>query len=279
MGVDAANEPACTQYRVPHLYDIPLRACVSRDLENLMFAGRNISATHIGFASTRVMATCAVVGQGVGTAAAYAARNGIVPQALAGNLAAVEEIQQQLLEDDAFLIGKVNTSRADFARRAMVTSSSEQAIGPAKNIAVGPTRSVHGDGGSPRERTMAGTHRWMSEAAAGLPAWVQLEWAEPISPRRMQVIFDTGMHRVMTFSLADSYTKQMHWGRPQEETVRDYRVETRFGGAWQALRAVKGNYQRRNSIDLEGRQFDGLRVVVEATNGLDHARICGIRIC
>ena len=51
MGVDAADEPPCTQHRVPHLYDIPLRACVSRDIENLMFAGRNMSATHIAFAS------------------------------------------------------------------------------------------------------------------------------------------------------------------------------------------------------------------------------------
>ncbi|MCF6311937.1 MAG: FAD-dependent oxidoreductase [Verrucomicrobiales bacterium] len=30
------------------LYDIPLRSCVSRDIENLMFAGRNHSATHAG---------------------------------------------------------------------------------------------------------------------------------------------------------------------------------------------------------------------------------------
>jgi hypothetical protein len=50
------------------------------DPRNLMFAGRNLSATHIAFASTRVMATCAVVGQGVGTAAALALR---IPSAAA----------------------------------------------------------------------------------------------------------------------------------------------------------------------------------------------------
>ena len=62
----------CRQIPVPYLYDIPLRCCISRDVENLMFAGRNLSASHVAFASTRVMATCAVVGQGVGTAAAIA---------------------------------------------------------------------------------------------------------------------------------------------------------------------------------------------------------------
>ncbi len=54
-GVNAPTEEPCVQHPVPHLYDIPLRACISRNIENLMFAGRNISATHVAFASTRVM--------------------------------------------------------------------------------------------------------------------------------------------------------------------------------------------------------------------------------
>ena len=41
---------------------------------NLMMAGRNISATHAAFTSTRVMATCAAIGQAVGTAAAQCVR-------------------------------------------------------------------------------------------------------------------------------------------------------------------------------------------------------------
>ncbi|MFO0955890.1 MAG: FAD-dependent oxidoreductase [Isosphaeraceae bacterium] len=39
-------------------------------MPNLMMAGRNIAATHVAFTSTRVMATCAVIGQAAGTAAA-----------------------------------------------------------------------------------------------------------------------------------------------------------------------------------------------------------------
>src|SRR5690606_12496115 len=69
-GIDDPSQPPCTQIPVPHVFDIPLRSCVSAGVDNLMFAGRNISATHVAFASTRVMATCAVIGQGVGTAAA-----------------------------------------------------------------------------------------------------------------------------------------------------------------------------------------------------------------
>ena len=71
-GVDRPELPSYTPYPVPCVYDIPLRSCISSTVPNLLFAGRDISATHVAFASTRVMATCAVIGQGVGTAAAYA---------------------------------------------------------------------------------------------------------------------------------------------------------------------------------------------------------------
>jgi hypothetical protein len=58
-------------------YGIPFRSLYSRDVGNLLFAGRNISASHVAFGSTRVMATCATQGQAVGTAAALIARDGL----------------------------------------------------------------------------------------------------------------------------------------------------------------------------------------------------------
>lgn len=45
-----------------------------------MFAGRNISVSHVAMSSTRVMATCALLGQAVGTAAAIALREGLTPR-------------------------------------------------------------------------------------------------------------------------------------------------------------------------------------------------------
>jgi len=76
LGVDAVAEYPCRQVEVPYLYGIPLRSLYSRNVGNLFFAGRNISASHVALASTRVMATCSVMGQAVGTAAAIAARKG-----------------------------------------------------------------------------------------------------------------------------------------------------------------------------------------------------------
>ncbi|MFA6242206.1 MAG: FAD-dependent oxidoreductase, partial [Candidatus Hydrogenedentales bacterium] len=196
-GVDAPDEQPCEQHPVPNLYDIPLRCCISRDVENLMFAGRNMSATHVAFSSTRVMATCFVVGQGVGVAAAHAVAMKTSPSALPGNREAMKAIQQALLRDDCYLIGLRNEDGAAIARSAHVTASSEQPDGPASAVLSGQTRSVHGAGGAPADRARPGTHRWMSDPSSGLPAWLMLSWDRPILPREIRVVFDTGLHRVL----------------------------------------------------------------------------------
>ena len=178
-GVDAVDEPPCNQPLSPHLYEIPLRSCASRDIKNLMFAGRNISATHISFSSTRVMATCAVIGQGVGTAAAYGVAHHVSPSLLAGDAEAMRAIQQQLLRDDAYLIGVRNEDPYDLARTAEVAISSERADGCGQLIVSGQTRAVHGKMGARSELARTGVHRWISDPAAGLPAWIELRWPRP----------------------------------------------------------------------------------------------------
>lgn len=278
-GIDAPDKRPCEARHVPHLYDIPLRCCVSRNLPNLMFAGRNISATHIAFASTRVMATCAVVGQGVGTAAAYAARHNVPASDLAGNHEAVHRIQQRLLRDDAYLLGKLNGDADDLARAAIVTASSEQPGGRAANAVSGETRATHGEGGAPASRCHPGTHRWMSAPDAGLPAWLELQWENAIRPAEIQLIFDTGLHRVLTLSHSDAYTHRMMWGRAQPETVRDYTIEGRAEEGWRSLMTVEGNYHRRRIHLLQDAPpVTAIRITVTATHGLDHARIPEVRI-
>lgn len=104
-------------------YDIPFRSLYSADVANLLFAGRNISASHVAFGSTRVMATCATQGQAAGTAAHLVARHGTTPRTLGADH--VEMLQQTLLREDAPLIGVRAVDGADQARRATITASSE----------------------------------------------------------------------------------------------------------------------------------------------------------
>ncbi|MCB9680082.1 MAG: FAD-dependent oxidoreductase [Alphaproteobacteria bacterium] len=52
-------------------YDIPAGACRSVDVDNLWFAGRNLSASATAIASARVIGTCLATGYAAGTLAAH----------------------------------------------------------------------------------------------------------------------------------------------------------------------------------------------------------------
>lgn len=95
-----------SRHITPHVpYEIPFRCLYSKDIPNLLFAGRNISATHMAMSSTRVMATCAVIGQAAGTGAALALRYGCLPREIAVHH--IDELQAWLLEDGCFLPGLI----------------------------------------------------------------------------------------------------------------------------------------------------------------------------
>ncbi|MBN69789.1 MAG: FAD-dependent oxidoreductase [Gimesia sp.] len=61
-------------------YEIPYRCLVPRDVENLLVAGRPISADHEGAASARVIPPCYATGQAAGTAASLAIKQGVAPR-------------------------------------------------------------------------------------------------------------------------------------------------------------------------------------------------------
>ena len=86
-------------------------------------AGRPISTSYVAFSSTRVLRTGAIVGHGVGVAAALCHKHQCTPRELSRTHA--EALQQALLRDDCFLPGARNTDPNDLARDARVTASSE----------------------------------------------------------------------------------------------------------------------------------------------------------
>jgi hypothetical protein len=71
--------PGCNQYHSKGIYEIPYRCFISNDIKNLFVAGRLISASHVAFGSTRVMATSGHGGQVVGTAAALCRTMNLMP--------------------------------------------------------------------------------------------------------------------------------------------------------------------------------------------------------
>ena len=101
---------------------IPMRCLYSVNIDNLLFAGRNISTTHIAMGTTRVENTIATLGQAVGTAAAMCIRNGKTPRQLCEEQ--IHELQQQLIRDDQYIPGIKNEDENDPCRTAQATASS-----------------------------------------------------------------------------------------------------------------------------------------------------------
>lgn len=266
-GVDVPDEPPYTPTRFGHLYSIPLGSYHSRNIGNLFFAGRNISATHVAFASTRVMATCAIGGQAIGTAAALwreAATNDIRTLATKENVSA---LQQALLKDDAWLLAVANADPADLARSAKASASSE--IRPAANVVDGVTRDLKAVWG-PWSSDSA--HGWES---AALPATLVLELPSAVSIREIHLTFDTHFEKELILSMSDHHTRKSAPRAAQPETVKTYRV--RVDG--KVVVEETGNYLRKRVHTLAA-PVVGRKVELEvlATNGARTARVFEVRL-
>lgn len=114
-GFDHKGEPT-TYYDCPSPFGIPYGCLCSVNIENLMFAGRNISVTHAAMAASRVMGTCAMLGQAAGTAAAMAVEKNITPRQVGQQIGL---LQQQLMEDDCWLPG-LRRQISDLCRNAQL---------------------------------------------------------------------------------------------------------------------------------------------------------------
>jgi FAD dependent oxidoreductase len=160
-GYSETSEYASRSYAGP--YGIPLRMLVSKDIDNLMMAGRNVSATHCALATVRVMATTALMGQAAGVTAALS-----VSQHL--NLSTVcisryGDVQQQLLREGCFLPNVRNEDESDKARSASVSASSEAHFGGLTPESVGAHQglSFWRDQASPlREELLQRRGQWIS---------------------------------------------------------------------------------------------------------------------
>ncbi|MFA0751689.1 MAG: hypothetical protein SLRJCFUN_002092, partial [Candidatus Fervidibacter sp.] len=261
-GIDT-KEPPNIAVKVP-LYNIPLRSLYSRNIANLLFAGRNISTTHVAYASTRVMGTCSVMGQAVGTAAALCVRYNCTPRELGKE--AIKELQQLLLKQDAYIIGATNSDPYDLARTAEVKASSEVRGYEAVNVINGVHRGVY-------ERK----NRWASDPTKPMPQWLELHFREPKRIREVHLTFDTGLNRELTLSFSDWANRRMIWG-PQPETVRDYELQVLYGDSAKTVVKVEGNYQRKRVHQFEPQLATGIRLIVHATNGDKSARVFEVRV-
>jgi hypothetical protein len=95
---------SCTQWHSKGVYQIPYRCLYSRTVPNLFLAGRIISASHVAFGSTRVMATCGHAAQAVGMAAALCRQDELLPRDLL-DPARMRQLQLSLLRAGHYIPG------------------------------------------------------------------------------------------------------------------------------------------------------------------------------
>lgn len=243
----------------PSPYGIPYRCLYSKNIDNLLFAGRNISTTHTAMSSTRVMATCAVIGQAVGIAANIAQENNMTPRQVYEYK--INELKQTLMEDDCYL--PWNARRiSDITASAKLTTS-------------------EGDG----EMLRNGIDRPIGSACNGwyanLGAWVQYEFNKPILIKKVRIIFDSDLERA---TISTRYTAHkasmgcnvflnMDPGAVPLTMVKVFKVEVLVEqGIWVVVASETNNYQRLITIKVD-MSVKAVRLVADETWGADKIHI------
>ncbi|HEX2972601.1 MAG TPA: FAD-dependent oxidoreductase [Tepidisphaeraceae bacterium] len=270
-GVDDIANPPFVSTPVKKPYGIPLRSYLSRNIENLFFAGRNISTTHVAFGSTRVMATCAIGGEAVGIAAAYCLQQRITPAELCTQQKHIHELKQLLLRDDAMLLNTLPDPSLNKAHVAKITASSSMPGFSPENLMDGFTR----DELNPKTGQIKVAHAWRSQPLQEQsPAWIEFEWRESTPIHEIHLWFDTGFARQLTLSQSESTSRSTVRG-PQPETVRDYSIE--LDG--KPIITEPNNYQRKRVHVLPASvEIHRLRITLRATHGVPEARLFDVRV-
>lgn len=86
------------EFQTANAYEIPYRSLVPINREQLLVAGRSISATHEAMAAIRVMPPAFAMGQAAGTAAAMAIERRVTPREVP-----IKELQTLLVRQGAYL--------------------------------------------------------------------------------------------------------------------------------------------------------------------------------
>lgn len=119
-----SEKPGCNQWHSKGVYQIPYRCYYSKNIRNLFLAGRIISASHVAFGSSRVMATNAHGAQAVAMAAVLCREKEFLPADLYKK-DLIQQLQQRLLKRGQFIPGLVLKDERDLVQQAMITASSE----------------------------------------------------------------------------------------------------------------------------------------------------------
>lgn len=259
-GFASLSDEATVYLKLKDVYAIPYRCYYSRNIDNLMMAGRNISCSHMAFASTRVMATCAVGGEAVGVAASMAAKKNITPREVGKD---IKTLQQRLLDLDCYLPSVKKENEKDVARFATVTASNYIEGTNPQNVVNGIDRIVGDE-----------QNCWQPENEENM--WLNLKLKEETAISSVQCIFDSNLSRQITISINDTQLNSMEKTTPST-LVSDFELEFIRNGEAVYTKTICNNYLRRCKIDLpEEILCDNIKMNITATHGVKLPKVFGI---
>ncbi len=248
-GINYPGEPTIF-HPAPSPFGIPYRSMYSRNIANLFCAGRNISTSHAALSATRVMATCATVGQAVGTAAAVAARDGLTPRGVYEQ--GVHELQQMLMEDDCYL---------PFTRRTVPKLTAEAKI----TAEIGNPENLRSGYDRPIGRSL---NAW--EAPVGTPVTYSFGSLQHV--KGIRLVLDSHLNRP-DHNMPCNYPRNRPPASVPKTMIKSFIVEIQDEhDRWHTVLREENNYQRlvRHSLGVRGK---AIRLIPRSTWGQDTARV------
>ena len=255
--------PAGYDYPIKQGYGIPYDCLYSVNVPNLMFAGRDISTSHMAFSATRVMATCALIGQAVGTAADMIIDKGTTPAGLRKDY--IKELQDVLEDDDCMLPYRW--------RKIYPLTATAKTLAENEPMRNGIDREWEGkDNGV--------------YAAVG-EKHLTYTWDKPIKASGVRFIFDSDLKvRGKRMRKLEETAERIPM---PSEMVRDCQIQVRVpaanrkaqkeyaknpeAGEWKTVATIKDNYRRLVKLDFDAVETDAVRIVVDKTWGAPKAHI------
>lgn len=249
----------------PGSYSIPYRCFYSKNVQNLMMAGRNISVSKLAMASTRVMGTCAIGGQAVGTAASIAVKYGCEPKEVGEKY--IKELQQTLLKDDCYIPAIKNQDQNDLALKSRISASSFTFGNNPENVVSGVTRAIGEQ-----------SNVWESDSFNLGEQWIAFKLNKESLISQIRVVFDPDLNKEIMITQTKRRQETLVKGMPHT-LVKDYVVKAFLGEEQVFIKQFKDNDKRLSVIDVNGGiMADKVVVEVQSAYGVDKARIFEVRI-
>lgn len=227
----------------PSPWGLPLRCMISKNIKNLVFAGRNISVTHAALSSTRVMATCAVLGQALGTAAAQAVNDGIDIRSID-----IKKLQDTLMQDDCYIPW----------HKRKISALSEAAGCSSDTVRNGIDR---GD-----------ENCWIGKSGD----FIEYRLTEDTAVKGVRIVFDSNLNREYHNMPCRYPKKPDHTGVP-ETMIKEFAITGKDSEGRTYEYNVSENHQRLVNIALDWKVSE-VRLIPKKTYGDDKFRVFSFEI-